>query len=147
MHSLHLSNTKIIYNKNDKALQITIRCFVDDMEMAVNKRNDIILELGNDRELNEANKYIESYLLDNFKLWINNSPKEIRFLGKEVENDIVYFYLEVNSVSSISNIKVKNTILLNEFDDQQNITRLIMNNKKKVFVLKGGSSSKEFNFK
>ena len=58
--------------------------------------------------------------------------------GKEYEDDIVYFYLEIDSVQSISTIKIENKVLLKEFDDQQNVIKLNINDKKNTFYLKNG---------
>ncbi len=136
LHKFHLSNTKVVYNTKEKSLQITMRCFVDDIENSLNKSNKILLELGNDRELKDANQYLKDYLLNNFKVEVNHQNKEIIYLGKEIEKNIIYFYLEIDSVSNISSIRVENKVLFESFNDQQNVVRLQLNDKKKTFVLK-----------
>ena len=146
LHKFHLSNTKVVYNENDKALQIVMRCFIDDIEKTIDETNDMIIELGNKRELKDADKYLKSYLLNNFKITIDDNSSNIKFLGKEVEKDIIFFYFEVTNISSINKIKVENKILLNTFEDQQNIVRLEINNKKKTFVLKNDNFIDEFAF-
>ena len=113
-----------------------MRCFVDDIENSLNKSNKILLELGNDRELKDANQYLKGYLLSNFKVEVNHQNKEIIYLGKEIEKNIIYFYLEIDSVSNISSIRVENKVLFESFNDQQNVVRLQLNDKKKTFVLK-----------
>jgi len=136
LHKFHLSNTKVVYNTKEKSLQITMRCFVDDIENSLNKSNKILLELGNDRELKDANQYLKDYLLNNFKVEVNHQNKEIIYLGKEIEKNIIYFYLEIDSVSNISSIRVENKVLFESFNDQQNVVRLQLNDTKKTFVLK-----------
>ncbi len=147
LHKLHLSNTKIVFDKRENTLQITMRCFADDIENVLNKNNNLVLELGNDRELEKSDELIKAYLSEKFKISINKSPIKWDYLGKEFEKDIVYFYLEINAVAAtISHIKVTNNVLLEEFDDQQNIIRLSLNDKKKTFVLKNNDSTKELDF-
>ena len=135
LHKIHLSNTTIVY-KPTNTVEITIRCFVTDIESTVEKLNNITLELGNERELKDADTYLKEYLLDNFKMEINKKQVNINYLGKEVEKDIIFFYLEITDVSKISKITIENTILLKIFDDQQNIIRLEINGKRKSMVLK-----------
>jgi len=139
LHKFHLSNTKVVYNEKDKAVQITMRCFVDDIEKTIDESNNISLELGNERQLKNADKFLKEYLLDNFSISINNKDKSINYIGNEVEKDIVFFYFEINNISHVSSIKVVNKILLNTFDDQQNVVRLEINDKKKTIVLKNGN--------
>ena len=146
LHKFHLSNTKVVYNEKDKAVQITMRCFVDDIEKTIDEGNNISIELGNERQLKNADKFLKEYLLDNFSISINDKNKSINYLGNEVEKDIVFFYFEINNIPSFSKISVKNTVLLNTFDDQQNIVRLEVNKKKKTFILKNNHFVDEFEF-
>jgi len=146
LHKFHLSNTKIVFNKEEKSLQITMRCFVDDIEDTIDDENGVILELGNDRELKNSDVYLKKYLLDNFKISIDNENKSIHYLGKEVEKDIIFFYLEIDSIQQIKSLKIENKVLLNVFDDQQNVIRLEINNQKKTTVLKKDNYYVEYQF-
>ena len=146
LHKFHLSNTKIIHNKDSKTLQVTMRCFVDDIESAINKLDTVVLELGNDRELKKSKKHLKSYVKNNFSIWIDSNKVDLTYIGKEVEKDIVFFYLESDSIKTVSNLKVENKILLTEFEDQKNIIRLEINDKKKTFILKNNNSSEDFDF-
>ena len=136
LHKYHLGNTKIVFNKSQQVVEITMRFFVDDIETSLNKLNQVTLELGNERELKNADVYLEKYLLENFKVRINNRKVTYKYLGNEVEKDIIYFYAEIDSITDIASIRVENTVLLEEFDDQQNIIRLRVNEKKKTLLLK-----------
>lgn len=146
LHKFHLSNTKVVFNKKQESIQITMRCFVDDIENDINKINNIAIELGTDRELKQADKYTEQYIEDNFNIWINTNSYTYTYIGKEVEKDLIYFYLEIDSIKNVHNIKIENTILLKKFDDQQNIIRLDVNNKKKTFLLKNNKNYDDYTF-
>ncbi len=139
LHKYHLSLTKINFNPQKKSIQITMRCFIDDIEKAISNKHHITLELATKLENKQADSLIQQYLIENFKIQVNKEVLRLKYLGKEYEKDIVYFYLESDSINAISNIKVENKILLNEFNDQQNIIKLHINNKKKTFLLKKNS--------
>lgn len=145
LHKFHLSNTIIVLNNKENTLQITMRCFVDDIENTINKEEHIFLELGNERELPNANNYLKRYLLTNFKITIDDSPQNLIFLGKEVEKNIIYFYFEITDVHQFSKLQISNKILLKEFDDQQNIIRLQIHKKNKTFVLKNANYVETYN--
>jgi len=146
LHKYHLSLTKVNFDKTEKTVQVTTRYFIDDIENAVNKRNEISLELATKIELKNADLYLKKYLQENLKISINNGNSILKYIGKEYENDIVYFYFQIDSVNSISSIKIQNSMLLKDFDDQQNIIKLNINDKKKTFYLKNGHSSNSILF-
>ncbi len=144
VHNFHLSNTKVVYKKEKQSVQITMRCFIDDIENSINEIENVSLELGTSKEHINASKFLNNYLLNHLNIKINNINTELNFLGNEFEKDIVFFYLEIENVESINSILVKNTVLLSNFEDQQNIIKLIINNKKKTLLLKNGNIQESY---
>lgn len=144
MHNYHISLTKVVLSK--QALQITMRCFIDDMETAINKTENIKSELDTKREIENVDQYFKSYLLNNFKVKLNKEYQELNFIGKEYEKDIVYFYFEIDSIKTIKSIEIENNILLKTFDDQQNIIKININNLKKTFYLKNSNPKELLKF-
>ncbi len=135
MHKYYVSVSEIEFVKEQKAVQITSRIFIDDFEKLLRERydKDITLAIGN--ELSTVNFYTEKYLKEKFKIEINEQEVEFNFLGKEYEDDIMVSYLEIENIDSISSIQVISHILLDVFPDQQNIVRLKINSKNKSFLL------------
>lgn len=146
MHKFHLSLTKIKFNKEEQTIQITMRCFIDDIEKAINDKNNIVLELATGLEHKQADSLIQKYILENFEIQIDKQKQILNYLGKEYEKDIVYFYLEIDSIVTIATIKVENKVLLKEFEDQQNIIKLSINNKKKTILLKNKEYSNSIDY-
>lgn len=140
LHKYHLSLTKVNFNDEKQSVQITSRYFIDDIERVVNKKETITLELATKIEHKNADSLLQNYLLEKLKIRINKKNSTLKYLGKEYEDDIVYFYLEIDSVQSISTITIENIVLLEEFDDQQNVIKLNINDKKNTFYLKNGNS-------
>jgi hypothetical protein len=134
-HKYYLSLTKIDYVKESKSLQITMRIFIDDLETALNKNNNKSFELDTKTELEDTNIFIEKYLLKQFEVNINGSIKNYKYLGKKYENDVVYLFAEIENISAIKSIEIKNRILMDAFSEQQNIIKLNINNNKKSFIL------------
>jgi hypothetical protein len=66
---------------------------------------------------------------------INGSIKNYKYLGKKYENDVVYLFAEIENISAIKSIEIKNRILMDAFSEQQNIIKLNINNNKKSFIL------------
>jgi len=134
-HKYYISLTKIDYIKEKKSVQITMRFFIDDIELTLQNRYKIELELDTKQENKKANFYLEKYIGQKFKITINEEDKELNYLGKEYENDVVYFYLELENIDEINKIEVQNNMLMEEFEEQENYIKLNINNKKKTFIL------------
>ncbi len=127
-HKFYLSLSQIEYIKDKKSIQIIINVFMDDIELAINELNQIDLQLTTKKELPKNDNYFKKYLANHFQISIDGKKQECKYIGKEYEGDLVYFYLEITGIESITNLEVKNTILVQHFEDQQNLIKAKINN-------------------
>ena len=134
-HKHYISLTKIDFIEENKAVQITMKFFIDDVELALENRYVEGMELASDEEHKLAPKYIESYVREKFKIWINESEKTYTFLGREYENNEVFFYLELENIDQIKTIQVQNRMLFEVYEEQQNFIKLTIGNTQKTFIL------------
>lgn len=134
-HKYYVSVTDIEYVKELESVQISSRVFIDDFEKMLRDRYDekITLDIGKDES--HIDVYINRYLKNKFKVKINNQEQEFEFLGKEYEDDLVYFYLEITDVSEVNSFEIVNQVLFDVFEDQQNLIKTKINSKNKSFIL------------
>lgn len=137
MHKFYMSVTNLVYSEKDAALQITSRIFIDDLEAVFIERFEFEAKLATNDESSESDKYLKKYLNTKFELTINGQSKAYDFIGKKYEDDMVIIYLEVPelNINDLKTISLKNEILTDLFDEQQNITHFKIKEKKKSFVL------------
>lgn len=135
VHEHYISLTKINYAEDKKSVQVTMRYFIDDVEKVLESRYELPMELATKDENKKSNLYLETYINQKFKISINDLEQTYVYLGKEYENDLVYFYLEIENVDDIKNIEVQNSMLVEEFEDQQNFVKLSIGNVQKTFIL------------
>ncbi len=135
LHKYYISLTKIDYVKEKKTVQITMRFFIDDIEKTLNDRFQKSFELATKNELKKTDNYIALYINQKFHIKINDHEKSYEYLGKEYDNDVVYFYLEIVDIENISTFEVQNKMLFEEFEEQQNFIKLNINNQHKIFIL------------
>ena len=138
LHKYYISFTKINYSENSKAIQVTMRIFIDDLENALNKQFKIDSKLYTEKEILDLNSYITEYITDKFFILINDKKENYNYLGKKYDEDEIILYLEIENIDNITAIEIKNSILMEVFDDQQNIIKLDINKKKKSFILTSG---------
>lgn len=135
LHKYYISLTQIDYKSQEKTLQITMRLFTDDVEKTLNTNFKKEFKLDTPQELATTNQLIAYYINNHFKVIVNGKQLNIKFLGKEYENDLVYFFIEINDVATINSIEIENTILMDEFEEQQNIIKLNIDKVLKTMIL------------
>lgn len=146
VHKYYLSLTQIEYNQESKSLEIIINVFMDDIELALNKDYNIDLQLTTKLELENPDQYFEKYLKDKLHFKLQGEEFNFNYLGKEYEGDLVYFYLEIPNVETPQPIEVHNQILLQHFEDQQNVVKLKVGKKRKSKILNRKNDKALLNF-
>lgn len=134
-HKYYVAVFQMEYAPKKKVIQMTSRIFLDDLESVLNKKHNKKLNIGTTRELPEAASYIKEYLVLNCMVNINGKHKPIKFLGKEIEDDILVCYFTIPAEARVKTISIKNTTLLEAYPEQQNIIHTNINSNKKSLML------------
>jgi hypothetical protein len=147
-HEYYVSVTKVEYVKEQKSVQIISQIFMDDFEKLLRERYDKSITLAKKNELNSVaiETYMQKYLQYKLNFKINSKDMVFKFIGKEYKDDIVYCYLEIENVKNIKTITIKNEVLFDIFEDQQNILRTKINGKDKSFILVPQNNKAVLNF-
>ena len=135
VHKYYLSLTQIKFKPEAKSVQIIINVFMDDIELALNKDYNIDLQLTTKKELSNNDVYFEKYLRDKLQFTLDGTQKKFNYIGKEYENDLVYFYLEIENINQVKTIKINNKILIKHFPDQQNLVKTSIGKTNKSVLL------------
>ena len=134
-HKFYLSLTQIEYNSKEQSIQIIINVFMDDIELALNKKYQIDLQLTAKKELKNNDVYFKKYLEEKLQFKINDTQKKYIYLGKEYDRDLVYFYLEIPNINKVNSIEIINKILIYQFPNQQNLIKIKIKEKNKSILL------------
>ncbi len=129
LHPFFLSLTEIRQNPESKKLEIAQKIFWDDLEVAMENYTDKSVDFLNPEDKAAFDQQLKNYLLEQNKIWVDGKEVQLNFLGYEVEDDAAWFYLESAPVSWRQDIQVRNTLLLQDFDTQQNIIHIYKNTK------------------
>ncbi|MCF2876409.1 MULTISPECIES: DUF6702 family protein [unclassified Tenacibaculum] len=137
VHKYYIALTEIEYKEESQSVQMIMNVFMDDIETAINQDFNIDLQLSTKKELKNSDEYFLKYLRDHFKIHINDQNFDYNFIGKEYDGNIVYFYLEIENVSSVKSIEIHNDVLIKYFPDQQNLIKAsIKKERKSLFLTK-----------
>ena len=145
VHEFHLSKCDIHFSEEDKALQISLRIFIDDLEEAIAKvEGEENLKLCTNKEVMNADSILVAYLSGNFQVSVDDQIHELAYVGKEVSEDLlaVWCYFEITNVLPKEVILIENKILIETFDDQSNLVSIkFSKDKKDHFIFKKGETS------
>ena len=133
-HPFYISVCQIDYNAESDALEMSFRIFTDDLELALESMGTGRLHLGTEREAEMTDEYIGRYLSRHIELEVNGLPVDATFLGKEVDTDAIWCYVEIGNVTELHSLTIKNTLLLETFEDQVNLVHVTANDRKKSLV-------------
>ena len=125
LHPIHLSVSEINYSEKDKALQITSRIFIDDLETSIRKKlNQPELDILKPANGQTTDQLVTAYLNDHFKVKLDGKPQKLNYLGHEIEDAAIICYIEIEHVKKFSVIDVLNNIIQETHDDQSNLVHV-----------------------
>lgn len=128
IHKFYLSNTTIEFNAQNRAIEITSKIFTDDLEHAIEAQcyryNSLYPQTP------EVFELVKKYISEKLSLQVAGRNVVLNFLGYSVENDMTTLFIE-GSYFEPNQVVVNNTILLELFADQQNITEVRWNGQAK----------------
>ncbi len=146
LHPFYVSVCQIDHNPQNETLEITLKVFTDDLEKTLEERVNQSLFLGTDRELAFSDSLIDVYFTEKLNLSVNDAPVTHNYLGKEVEMQVTWCYIEVKGISSVNHIQVVNTIFLEMYDTQTNLVNIRVGKEKKSMLLNQGKKQDVVDF-
>ena len=148
-HDIHLSLCELRFNESTASFEVSIKIFIDDLELAMSKNGVKGLKIGTPAEDPLSDEHIAAYLNKHFYIDIDGARLKANFLGKEFTEDLiaVWCYVEFPAPPAAKKCLLSNSILLDLYDDQRNIMDIRMNSKHKDYtILEPGRSTWSYTF-
>lgn len=146
VHPLHVSVTEIEFDEKDKALEIIMRIFIDDLEEAIRiHQQDKTLNILEPRQ-KTSDQLVNEYLAKHFRIFLDGKQQKTIYLGHELEGDAIICYIEVANVRKWKVIEIINDIIFEVYDDQSNIINVTVRDDVKSLRLTTHSSSGKIAF-
>lgn len=134
-HPFHVSVCDIYFDSRKNELQVAQRIFLDDFENALRKSSGKDIDLVKIYDSDRGQRLITDYLVSNFRVKFEGKITILKYVGAEIEEDVIWCYFTISPVRSMQQIEMKNTILFELFDDQSNLVHFNFNDKTKSFNL------------
>jgi len=147
LHPFYVSVTEINHNQEANSLECTIKTFTSDLEQSLKDQGFENLFIGTDKEVSTTDSLINNYLNDVFAFKVNEEHIAFNYLGKEVEDDVTWIYLEMNAIPELKSIEITNKLLFDFQETQTNLVHLFTNDEEYSFLFKKGRETEGLEFK
>lgn len=136
MSQFYSSLTKVDYIEGNKTLKFTTKLNTKHIADAI--------KINPNTASFEAE--VKQYINKNFNVQINGANKNLTFTGSQVNGESVWVYFEATGVENISNLKIKNSILLEFYPKQINLVNIAYKGSQKNMTMQRGKDTAEVNF-
>lgn len=135
-HPLYVSVTEIEHDTESKALEVTMRIFIDDLELSIrNKTRNASLDITKPGEGFNTDDLVREYINDHFKIKVNGKVVEYEYLGHEIELPVIYVYAQASNIKKVKDISIFNNMIMDTYDTQTNLVHVEVANKTKSLKL------------
>ncbi len=124
LHKYYVSLTQIHHNEKTKSVEITLQVFTDDLELSLENQFKESFLIGTSKEIPQTNQFIFDYLNQKLQLKINGKSVQYKMIGKNIEDDLTYIFLEISDIKALKSIDITNKIFFETFEEQQHIVKI-----------------------
>ena len=117
-HKYYTSLAQVEYNVEEKTVEVTLRVFADDLELALGRRAG--REVNLERK-GEAERLVHPYLLDTFEIKNRDGEvKALKWVGMELRAGVAWIYVEAEMPEGLAGGSLRDHVLFELFEEQVN---------------------------
>lgn len=135
LHKYYLSVSNVAYNNKVKALQMTTRFFIDDLEDVLSLQTDSKILIDATQDLKGLKSELSRYLSKKMELTADGKKRTIDYLGGEIENDQVVLYIEIPMTQEPQTVSMKFTAFQELFEDQKNMVHFKLHGQRGTLLM------------
>ena len=129
-HPFFVSMTDINYNEKNKALEISVRIFTNDLENTIRKyHNDVKVDILHPANQQQMNGFVNDYIQKHFQVQVNGKPVQLSFVGYEEQSESIWTYFEVKNITSVQKVNIMNSLLHDYNSSEINMMHITANGK------------------
>jgi hypothetical protein len=117
-HKYYTSLAQVEYNAESKTVEVSLRVFADDLELALTRRAGRRVSLDRTKD---ADHLALAYLRDTFEIKNRDGEtKALRWVGMELRSDIAWLYVEAEMPEGLAGARLRDHVLFELFEKQVN---------------------------
>jgi hypothetical protein len=117
-HKFYTSLARVEYNAGEKTVEVTLRVFADDLELALKRRAGREVRLDRTKD---ADRLVLAYLRDTFVIRNRDGEsKTLRWVGMELRSGVAWLYVEADMPEGLAGGRLRDHVLFELFREQVN---------------------------
>ena len=121
-HKFYVSHLNMNYDEQSKTFQLSFSIFINDLEMTLEKQSGKKINLDEITDANE--KLVFDYVNKHFFAKVDGNSLNLNSIGYELEEDLVWVYIESVQTEIPKSIEIANNILFELFSEQKNMVKI-----------------------
>jgi len=146
LHPFYISVTEINHNDKEKTLEVSCKIFIDDLESTLKKNYNTAVDLSNEKQETQNDKFISDYIFKHLILNADGKSSKMNYIGFEKDGESVYCYFEIANVPTLKKLDITNSLLQDFTDKQINIMHITVKGKRKSYKLDFPNKQASFSF-
>lgn len=139
-HPIYISVLEGEYKAEGQRLELSLKVFADDLELALSKEQNQTIEVATNREPKDLDSYIQEYLAKHLLLRSEKGEElSWKYIGREYERKdffVIWLYVLVEQVPrNTTALSIRYSLLMDHIPGQHNILTLNSAKGKKRFSL------------
>ena len=117
-HKYYTSLAQVEYNVEEKTVEVTLRVFADDLELALKRRAGREVSLDRTKD---ADRLVLAYLRDRFEIKNRDGEaKALKWVGMELRAGVAWLYVEAEMPEGLAGARLRDHLLFELFAEQVN---------------------------
>ena len=117
-HKYYTSLAQVEYNAGEKSVEVTLRVFADDLELALTRRAGREVSLDRTKD---ADRLVLAYLRDTFEIKNREGEvKALKWVGMELRAGVAWLYVEAEMPEGLAGARLRDHVLFELFAEQVN---------------------------
>lgn len=129
-HPIHVSVTNIDLDPGSGTITWSVKIFADDFQDLILNNYSVQLRITEQEDPQDQMETVNMYIGKALQLEINGKNVEgVQFIGTHLNENAIWLNYKYEHDGPIRKIRIKNTLMLETFDDQTNLVIISYNNK------------------
>ena len=121
-HKFYVSHLNMNYDEQSKTFQLSFSIFIEDLEITLKKQSGKKINLDDITNTNEI--LVFDYVNAHFIAKIEGASLDLKSIGYELEEDVVWVYIESIQTEIPESIEITNNILFELYPEQKNMVKI-----------------------
>ncbi len=147
-HPIHVSVCNMDLDPGNGTVDLSVKIFADDFQDLILHKYAVQLQITGQEKPGDLIDSVNRYIGESLQLEINGKKTTgLKFVESRINEEAIWLSYSYKHDGRIRKLKVRNTLMLETFDDQTNLLILTYNGKQNGYRMDNKTTELTFNIK